>query len=1011
MEGYKPTCGVTIRVTSPSKMFIIEQDSQPIVRDLTQLTHVNSSQVQRIFLGFDQPPLITAAEWLFEQNTVDRSVGMAADLSDLIVVVPSIRAKIRLNQLLVQIAGVNDVMLTPPVITTIGDLPEYLYTADKSLATDLAQQIAWSKALEATPDDEIRCLVGRTEIENLNDWQPLAIALSKLHRRLANDIWSFRSVAREVGNIQSFLKQEAERWNALKEIQRRYYALLTEVDLWDKQAARNYAAAGLIKDEPEIRCHCDKRIVLLGTADLNRSVSEMLRQVTQQAPDQVTALIAAPESLADRFNEFGSLITEEWLNVPIRLKDSQIQIVDQAADQAFAAAHYITSLEEEYSVDEITIGVPDPVVVPQIERSLNAIGVKHRHLAGRPLAETGPVRMMIACREYLRAENYETFAALVRHPDMFNWLSQKSGSNSWIQILDHFQNNYLPGRIGLSDSQVFGDPQKRRQDFDPNDPTSKKRAERNAGEIEILNNVHGLISSLLKPLTGGVAPITKWTRPWSDVLSLVYGDRLMDRSNPQDRQVIKACRAVYEALGSQQQIPTGFGTETSAIQALDWAIEAASETRVIPPAIPDAIELAGWLDLPLDDAPVMVITGMNDEHVPTSEIGHQFLPNALCETLGILDNNRRFARDAYALTVVTSVRENLLLVAGRRDEVGEPKKPSRLLFTEDAESSARRAKAFFSYTGKPDSRFWLSNANDAPSEQQFYIPFATCSKPPTSLTVTSFKEYLRCPYRFYLQKILRLRTLVDDWRELSGGTFGDLAHDVLEAFGRSDARDETRPGHIQDFLSHQLDITVAKKFPDSRLPAVRIQLEQLRRRLRQLSEHQAIRRREGWRIVSTEELLEHELIVDDQPFIIRGKIDRVDQHEGTGRVAVWDYKTSDKGELPGPAHRGRTEWKDLQLPLYRHLVKEVEAVRGADFSNIQMGYVMLPKKLEEVGFQLARWNAEEIEQADRAAIDIIRKIRRGCFWPPNPKPPQYSEDFAAICQDNVFEQFAVEVSE
>ncbi len=965
---------------------------------------MSNTQDRRFFLGFDRPPLVSATNWLIDNYAQPDGSPRCLDMRELIVAVPTARAQTRLLQLLIQAAEKHDLLFTPPTITTIGDLPEHLYVAEKLLATDLAQQIAWSKALEATPAEEIKCLVGRAEVEELNDWQPLAIVLSQLHSRLANDIWSFHSVAREVKKIKAFLKGEEERWNALREIQKRYYEILGKVDLWDRQAARNWAAYGLLLEKPEIRCRADRKIVMLGAADLNRSLAQMLNQVSRQADDQVTILVAAPESLAERFDAFGSLITEKWLEVPIKLDSSQLLIVDQPADQAFAAAHYITNLNPQFASDEITIGVPDLSLVPQLERSLNAVGLNHRNLSGRALAETGPVRLMIACREYLRFQDYETFAALLRHPDIFCWIADRVENGSWLGKLDKHQNDNLPGNIGVRDRQPFGDPQKLRQNFIAGDESSEKRAARNADTCELLNEIHSHVAALLEPLVGLAAPIADWTRPWSQILIDIYGQRVMDKNDLQDRQVIKACDAIYSALGNQKQVPPGFGTVVSAIQALDWAIEAAAESKVVPPPIPDAIELAGWLDLALDDAPVMVVTGMNDEHVPESQIGHPFLPNGLCEELGILDNNRRFARDAYALTVIRSVRDHLLLIAGRRDEIGEPKKPSRLLFTEDDQSSALRAKAFFGYKGKDDSRFWLFDPRQLPDTQQFHVPFANCASPPTSLTVTSFKEYLKCPYRFYLQKILKLNPLADDWRELSGGTFGDLIHDVLEAFGKSDVKDETNIGHIRDFLNAALDKSVQKRFAGSRLPAVRIQVEQLRSRLHKFSEQQAERREQGWQIVSTEELLEHKWMIDGEPFIIRGKIDRVDRHEGNGRIAVWDYKSSDSGDLPGPAHLTRNGWKDLQLPLYRHLVKEVAAVKGADFSNMIMGYVLLPKNLAQTGFKIADWSPQELESADMLAIDVIRKIRGGIFWPPNPKMPQYAEDFAAICQDRVFER-------
>jgi hypothetical protein len=476
-----------------------------------------------------------------------------------------------------------------------------------------------------------------------------------------------------------------------------------------------------------------------------------------------------------------------------------------------------------------------------------------------------------------------------------------------------------------------------------------------------------------------------------------------------DRQIIQACEAVYQSLGNQKQVPSDFETQTTAGQALDWAVQAAAEIRVVPPPIPNAVEFAGWLDLALDDAPVMVVTSMNDEHVPSSEVGHQFLPNELCRQLGILDNDRRYARDIYALTLISAVRENLLLVAGRRNEKGDPKKPSRLLFASSPEVAARRAKAFFQFEGQQASELWITDQREFPESQQFVIPKPKCSQTLNKLSVTKFKSFIECPYRFYLKHVLKLESIRDDWRELSGGTFGDLCHNVLEDFGRSDAHDLDDEQRILEYWNDKLDTLVAARFTGSRLPAVRIQVEQLRLRFERFAPLQAKRRRDGWQIVSTEELLEHEFMVDGEPFIIRGKIDRVDRHEQTGLVAVWDYKSSDAGKKAGDAHyRSRKkEWVDLQLPLYRHLVKEVSVVADADFNSVTTGYVLLPKKLEDIGFNQTSWSPEELNAADELAREIIRKIRESSYWPPADRPPKFSDDYAAICQDNAFEQFDI----
>ena len=960
-----------------------------------------SPQVNRVFLGLQQPPLVSAAQRLVESYRAKDEFGRERlNLSNCLIVLPSRRAMNRLMQLLATIAQGNGLAFSPPIMTTIGGFPEYLYTPAKSLATDLAQQIAWSKALEQTPLEEIQCLTGREEVEDLKDWQPLAKLLSRLHTRLASDIWSFRSVAREVKSVPNFLEPELKRWEALLEIQNRYYKTLGEADLWDRQAARNYIAAGAREDVDEIRCESDKDIVLVAAADINRSIAGMLAQLESQ----ITVMIAADEKHADRFNTFGNLVTEKWLDCEIEIPDENILIVDGPSDQAAAATHFITHLPNEFSTDEVTIGIPDDAIVPQLQRSLSAYGIEHRSLAGKSLRETPPVQLMIACREYLSEEDFESFADLVRHPDLFQWLVVQVEDDEWLAWLDEIQNAKLPNLINIDSKFPFRDPKKIAKQFEKGDSSSEKRAAVNAQKAKTLNLIHERIAALLLPLTKESQPIANWAAPWSNLLIEIYGDRELDQDVLEDSQTLKSCQAIHTALGNQIQVPAAFGTMCGAVQALDWALEAASDNRIVDPPKLEAVEFAGWLDLLLDDAPVMVVTGFNDQNVPSSEIGHQFLPNKLCETLGILDNNRRFARDAYALTVLSSVREHYLLLVGRHDAKKLPLKPSRLLFTEDKSISARRANAFFSYEGKPDSSFWLHEKSLAKPTQQFRVPRPVCENPPDELTVTRFKEYLKCPYRFYLNCILKMRTASDDWREMSGGTFGDLAHDVLESFANSDAVDSTSQQKIFKFLTTQLDDSVKKLFPGSRLPAMKIQIEQLRLRLEKFSYAQAVHRASGWKIVSTEELLIHELDVDGIKFKIRGKIDRVDQHEETGQVAVWDYKTSDKGAKPQQAHFVSKKWVDLQLPLYRHLVKEVSVVADADLSNAKMGYILLPKKLDDVGFHEAGWSPAMLHTADEAAFNAIRKIRDGVFWPPTEKPPMFSEDLAGILQDNVFER-------
>jgi inactivated superfamily I helicase len=84
--------------------------------------------------------------------------------------------------------------------------------------------------------------------------------------------------------------------------------------------------------------------------------------------------------------------------------------------------------------------------------------------------------------------------------------------------------------------------------------------------------------------------------------------------------------------------------------------------------------------------------------VPGTLNSDLFLPNTLRRQLGLLDNDRRYARDAYALHVLLASRRELRLVAGRHGREGEPLVPSRLSFATDRKAAAARARAVFRRT-------------------------------------------------------------------------------------------------------------------------------------------------------------------------------------------------------------------------------------------------------------------------------------------------------------------------
>ena len=198
--------------------------------------------------------------------------------------------------------------------------------------------------------------------------------------------------------------------------------------------------------------------------------------------------------------------------------------------------------------------------------------------------------------------------------------------------------------------------------------------------------------------------------------------------------------------------------------------------------------------------------------------------------------------------------------------------------------------------------------------------------------------------------------------ELDSGQFGTLLHVVLASFGRHEIANSTNVEKIHAVLNNLLDQRVLADFGENRLPAVNIQVEQIRLRLQAFAIWQANQRKQGWQILYTERLeKDAALDVDGQPMGLRGRIDRIDLH-ADGRYIVFDYKTGDSAKTPEQAHRKNGQWIDLQLPLYRHLIKGIPIDR-----TFQLGYILLPRDTSKIGAAFGEWDVDELADADRAA--------------------------------------------
>ena len=585
----------------------------------------NHPAIRREFLGWDRPALPEAARRLGQRY---RQRG-TLDLSAVIVVVPGQRAGRRLQELLAFLAEDDMLRLTPPIVVTEGLLPEMLYTPKLPFANDVAQDLAWAQALRDLSAEKRRHVVPHPpDVENTLGWLELAKVLRRLHVELAADSLDFAAVLTKGPKLQGF--REAQRWDALVRVQRRYLELLDREKLWDIQTARLKAI-----EFREIKTDCD--IVLLGTVDLNNSLRQMLDQIA----GRVTAYIVAPENLADRFDPQGCLVAVAWCDAEIALRDEQLRQVDGPTEQADAVTAWLAELGGRYRNDEIAIGVPDEALVPQLQRQLKQSDVNARWVEGTRIGESAPYRLLAAAVEFAGRRRYDDFATLLRHPDVEEWLHVGLPNDGIVSAangtavatsppaqLDRYYNTHLPNKITASRSLD------NRRDW--------------PDLAAALNRIDACVAE-----ASGNHPLRKWSELFRKMLGEVYGNRTLQLDKPDDEVLHSIFRRLLEECERLDDLPERLDAlALSAADAFEVALGPLADEALPPPADAEAVEILGWLELPLDDSRALVVTSFNEGFVPQSAGADAFLPDRLRRELGLLHNERRYARDAYAACVL-----------------------------------------------------------------------------------------------------------------------------------------------------------------------------------------------------------------------------------------------------------------------------------------------------------------------------------------------------------------------
>jgi len=903
--------------------------------------------VKRIFLGWQQSMAESATEWLWER---------CGEISTMCIVVPTSQAGRRLREALSVRAQKDDTVVMGLNIVT----PAYfLRIDDPATAAEEIELVAWIEVLE-----------------QVRDWQPLGGAFPIAPGigdppgwsiSLAQSLVALRRSLQESGLLISDAArlmaggEDGGRWSALALLEAKVEKLLSEWSLQSKSSSlrKLRLSQSCVPLPPGCR-----QLVVAGVTDCAGVVAGQW-----QAHAGTTVLMGAPESELENFDQFGRPLVSwndrplgipghEGISGEVAIATDSRQLARQAVSMAAAAG---------LASDQIMLATCDPA----LGRDLVA-AFAH---AGWAVHDPAATSLRIDWRSWLghwRSWLVTPRLAVLVEIAAFPETTALTGIDplSWSVALGELRDRFLVDSLEdverIATQAALRPPQ---------------------GTDDLIAVVRNLLAWRERFLVDG------FSAAMGDLAARWCEQKVID---DEVRAMIEQQSSVWNVIMPMVKRDSGFWLELFG----NFTPAAAQE---IP--VDRALDVEGWLEIPFNSSPHLLICGMHDGVVPARGGGEPWLVEGARKILGVATDEQRSARDAFLYHAALASRRaagRIDIIFAKTDGTGKILRPSRLLLKAGGRELAERVIGLFCEMEPVDSQLvWTQDWSWQPRLAEMAV---------ARLSVTAFRDYLSCPYRFYLKHVLKMSERDGGRGEWNSRDFGTIMHEVLEQWGRDPAaRDAQSAKDISAWLIDRLAWLVERWYGSHPGLAVEIQHAALRQRFHWFAEIQAERRKAGWLIHAVEQAFQLPM----EKFTVSGKVDRIDHHPDTGEWMMWDYKSGAnedgvvKSHLKNtnartvwPVHLGDDSrlrlageknkimrWINLQLPLY--------AAAGLTPSFAGVGYIAMGDSADKVKFDAWKnFDPDLVEAAKNCAELLIERIGQNVFWPPAESPE--FDDYRAL---------------
>lgn len=681
-------------------------------------------------------------------------------------------------------------------------------------------------------------------------------------------------------------------------------------------------------------------ILVAGVADIPQLALRALRNCRAEI------LIHAPGLEREAFDEAGRARPDFWATCRLPVAESQIHVVSDPVELGRAVAAIRPSAR-------MALFSGDGGLSADLAYALEESGREGFMPEGNPVNRHPVIGLAKLIARLPGDGSWKHLESLVFHPDFFAWIKDMLPRNvhdSW---------NRLGALTFCADLQEISRRLGCRR-------SSDDEATRESLEKEFAPLLKKLLHLRKEVARAEAAPALR------NILGGIYGSRDLSL-RPGDKEAVKA---VVELLDEIMEFPSLARIDSAALLSLLEDIPGSWT----PPHESGAVEIEGWLELAAEDAPVIVLAGLNEGLLPGKRRVDPLLPDAARAALGLDDTVSRHARDASILHGALAVRDpgDVHIFSLLQAADGTPLKPSRFLLRVPDQELPPRIRLL---AATPAGRV------EKPLRRFIEEPFKVMRPPGpvSSLNVTAFKSHLDCPLRCYLSRRLGFSEPKRGSPNLGSDIFGNWIHDVLKLLGEHPVLSASRNAEeIRDWLLSRWD-ALFQGLDENVI--FMLQRESGRMRLEQFAVAHAGLRAEGWRTALVEWKFSG-LTPPGWPLELRGRIDRVDVRDG-GLLLI-DYKTGSLGKTnparsvhlkrarppgrfgvkPEYARVGDDVWCDLQLPLYSMAVSLAQPVPIPE--QIRPAYFLIADEAEKTG--LFEWENPDMESAARCALGVASEV-------------------------------------